>query len=98
MVDGRLSVRHADGRPSDGRKPLDVEALFRELTLDDRLDRPLPEATKLGHVHLYAASLADSMHFYHEVLGFQKGLVAPSFRMGDVGLSEFILGQVVPAA
>jgi catechol 2,3-dioxygenase len=88
MIDGRLIVRHADGRPSDGREPLDVAALFRELTPDDRLDLPLPEATKLGHVHLYAASLADSMHFYHEVLGFQKGLLTTSFRMGDVGLSE----------
>jgi catechol 2,3-dioxygenase len=88
MIDGNLIVRHADGRPSDGREPLDVEALFRELTPADRLDLPLPEGTKLGHVHLYAASLAASMHFYHEVLGFQQGLAITRFRMGDVGLSE----------
>lgn len=88
MINGNLIVRHADGRPSDGREPLDLEALFRELSPADRLDLPLPEGTKLGHVHLYAASLADSMHFYHEVLGFQPGLVSTGFRMGDVGLSE----------
>ncbi|HJS29302.1 MAG TPA: VOC family protein, partial [Anaerolineales bacterium] len=33
-------------------------------------------------------SLADSMRFYHEVLGFKKGLVSAAFRMGDVGLSD----------
>ena len=42
----------------------------------------------MGHVHLYAATLNESMRFYHNVLGFQAGLLIASFRMGDVGLSE----------
>jgi catechol 2,3-dioxygenase len=87
-VNGDLIVRRADGRHSSGRDPLDVEDLFRELSPEDRLDLPLPDGTKLGHVHLYAASLEDSMRFYHEVLGFKKGLVSAAFRMGDVGLSD----------
>ncbi len=81
---GSFIVRRADGTPSDGREPLDVEALFRELSPDDRLDMPLPEGTEIGHVHLYAANLEDSLHFYHDVLGFKPGLLARSFRMADV--------------
>lgn len=87
-INGDVIIRHADGRPSNGREPLDVEALFRELSPDDRLDLPLPGGTRLGHIHLYAASLSDSMHFYHEVIGFMKGPVSASFRMGEVALSE----------
>lgn len=88
MVDGQMIVRHADGRISDGRAPLNLEALFGELDKQDRLDRPLPEGTRLGHMHLYVASLDTSMNFYAGVLGYQEGPLIPSFRMGEVGLDE----------
>ena len=81
---GRLIVRRADGTPSDGREPLDVEALFRELAPDDRLDESLPAGVEIGHVHLYGASLENLLHFYHHVLGFKPGLVVPGIRMADV--------------
>jgi catechol 2,3-dioxygenase len=87
VVNGDPIIRHADGTPSNGREPLDVEALFRELTPNDRLDDPLPEETKVGHVHLYGANLNDSMHFYHEVLGFDVMGLLPRFRMGDVSIN-----------
>ncbi len=85
---GDFFVRRFDGKPASGRDPLDLDDLFRELSPDDRLDRPLSQGTTLGHVHLYSASLADSMHFYHDVLGFPPGPVITNFRMGDVGLTE----------
>lgn len=87
VVDGEPIIRHADGTPSNGREPLDVEALFRELTPNDRLDDPLPEEVKMGHVHLYAANLNDSMHFYHDVLGFDIMGLSSRFRMGDVSVN-----------
>jgi len=86
IVDGQLVTRYADGRITDGRDPLDVEALFGELTESDRLDVTLPEGTVIGHVHLYAASLERSMDFYAGVLGFEPGMVISAFRMADVGL------------
>ncbi len=79
-----LIVRRADGTVSDGREPLDVEALLRELTPDDRLDALLPEGMEIGHVHLYGANLKNSPHFYRDVLGFTPGLIVRSFRMADV--------------
>jgi catechol 2,3-dioxygenase len=90
MLNGTLDIRHADGRPSDGREPLDVEALLRELSPSDRLDEPLSEAVKLGHVHLYGANLHDSMRFYRDVLGFQEMSLLPGWRMGDVTLNGYL--------
>jgi catechol 2,3-dioxygenase len=84
MENGRLVVRRKDGRLSDGREPLDVEALFKELTPDTKLDGSLPEGMTMGHVHLYSSSLERSMDFYQGVLGFHPGLVSSSFRMADV--------------
>ena len=88
VTNGRLDVRHADGRPSDGREPLDLEALFAELGEDDRLDEPAPAGLTLGHVHLYGADLNASMHFYRDVLGFGNETLLPDWRMGDVSPNE----------
>jgi len=88
IVNGEMIVRYADGRIGSGRDPLDVEALFRELDENDRLDLPLPEGTRIGHMHLYTSTLEGSMNFYANILGFEEGPMIPNFRMGEVGLDE----------
>lgn len=88
LVNGQMVVRYADGRIGTGRDPLDLEALFRELDDEDRLDLPLPEGSQLGHIHLYASTLEGSMRFYAGILGFQEGMIIPGFHMGDVGLDD----------
>jgi catechol 2,3-dioxygenase len=70
FAEGSFVARRADGTPSDGREPLDLDALFRELGDGSRLDDPLPPATRLGHVHLYVSHLQAAVDFYHGVLGF----------------------------
>jgi catechol 2,3-dioxygenase len=89
FVNGQLVARHADGTPSDGREPLDVQTLFGLLTPDDRLDEPMPPGTTLGHVHLYVADLDATMRFYHGVLGFDDMGIARSFRMGMVSAGGY---------
>ena len=86
LVNGQMQVRYADGHIGSGRDPLDVDALLSELDKDEKLDLPLPEGTRIGHMHLYASSLEDSMAFYRDVLGFREGPMIPDFRMGEVGL------------
>lgn len=88
VVDGQMQVRYADGRIGTGRDALDLDDLFSELEEGETLDGILPEGTRIGHMHLYVASLESSMHFYHHVLGFAEGPVIASFRMGEVGLEE----------
>jgi catechol 2,3-dioxygenase len=89
FVNGDFVARRADGTPSDGREPLDVEALFRELSPEDSLDAPMPPETKMGHVHLYVANLDATLRFYHDLLGFDNMGVARSFRMGMVSAGGY---------
>jgi catechol 2,3-dioxygenase len=88
MVDGQMIVRYADGHIGSGRDPLDIETLFGELDEGERLDLPLPEGTRIGHMHLYASGLDASMRFYRDIIGFQEGPLIESFRMGEVGLDD----------
>jgi len=89
IVDGSFFAQRADGTPSNGREALDVEALFRELSTEDQLDQPAPPDTKIGHVHLYVADLEASLHFYHEVLGFDNMGLSRSFRAGFVSAGGY---------
>jgi catechol 2,3-dioxygenase len=89
IVNGDPVIRRANGAPSDGREPLDVEALFRELIPEDRLDEPMPPNARVGHFHLYVADLDTAMHFYHDLLGFDNMGVARSFRMGMVSAGGY---------
>jgi catechol 2,3-dioxygenase len=88
-VNGSAETRRADGTLSDGREPLDVEALLRQLHPDDRLDQPMPPETRIGHFHLYVANLDQSVHFYHDLLGFDNMGVAPAFRMAMVSAGRY---------
>ena len=88
IVNEQIVVRYADGRIGTGRDPLDVAALVREMDPGDQLDRPLPDGTRLGHMHLYTSSLEATMQFYANILGFQAGPLIKSFRMGEVGLDQ----------
>ena len=89
LVNGVLVARHANGAPSDGREPLDVEALLRELAAEDRLDQPMPPETTMGHFHLYVADLDATMRFYHDLLGLDNMGLARDFRMGMVSAGGY---------
>ncbi len=67
---GEFVARRADGSLSDGREPLDLEALFGLLKDDDRLDLPLPKGIRVGHVHLHVRDVQEAVDFYHGLLGF----------------------------
>jgi len=59
-----------DGKPRSGRDPIDLEELFSHLREDERLDAPMSEATKMGHVHLHVGDVEDALRFYHDLVGF----------------------------
>ena len=89
IAEGLPFARRADGRPSDGRDPLDLEALFRELKPGDALDQPIPPETRIGHVHLYVRNVPEAVKFYTEVVGFGDMGFAPSFMMGMVSVAGY---------
>jgi len=77
---GRFEARDAQGNLRSGRDPLDLDELFRHLSPSQDLNAPLPLETKIGHVHLHVADLAEAVHFYHNGLGFDTMGLAPAFQ------------------
>jgi len=89
MTDGVYQARRADGTPSNGREPLDVDALLSHLTEADQLDIPSPPETRMGHVHLHVRNVEEAVDFYHGVLGFEVMGVAKSFGMAFVAAGGY---------
>ncbi len=89
LANGEYITRRADGSLSNGREPLDVEALLKHLQEDDRLDVPIPLETRVGHVHLHVREIDDALNFYHGLLGFDVMGVAKSFHMAFVSAGGY---------
>jgi len=89
MANGTFETRRADGTWSDGREPLDVNALLSHLREDDRLDVPNPPETRIGHIHLHVRNVDEAVDFYHGVIGFDVMGVAKPFRMGFVSAGGY---------
>jgi catechol 2,3-dioxygenase len=89
MANGKFETRRADGSWSDGREPLDVEALFTYLKEDDRLDAPVPPELKIGHVHLHVRDVDEAVNFYQGVIGFDVMGVAKAFRAAFVSAGGY---------
>src|SRR5215208_4448654 len=89
MTNGKYETRRADGSWSDGREPLDVDALLSLLNEEDRLDVPVPPETRMGHIHLHVRDIDEAVNFYHGILGFDLMGVAKSFRMAFVSAGGY---------
>lgn len=87
--DGKYESTRADGSWTDGREPLDVEALFKHLTDDDRLDAPVSPETRIGHVHLHVRDVDEAVDFYHGILGFDVMGIAKAYQMGFVSAGGY---------
>ena len=85
----QFETRRADGTLSDGREPLDVDALMTHLKPGDRLDAPAPDGTRIGHVHLHVRDVQEAVDFYHGVLGFDVMGASKSFRAAFVSAGGY---------
>ena len=89
LANGVYETRRADGSLSDGREPLDVNALLTHLKEDDRLDASIPPETRMGHIHLHVGNIEEAVDFYHGVIGFEVMGVARAFRMAFVSAGGY---------
>jgi catechol 2,3-dioxygenase len=89
LANGEYVTRRADGSLSDGREPLDVNALLSHLKEDDRLDVSIPPETRMGHIHLHVRNIEEAVDFYHGILGFDVMGVAKAFRMAFVSAGGY---------
>jgi catechol 2,3-dioxygenase len=65
--DGRIRAENASG-------PVNVADLLTELEEDSRPWDGLPEASRIGHIHLQVADLGSAAAFYGDVLGFDEAI------------------------
>jgi len=89
FANGKYESYRTDGSWSDGREPLDVEALLKHLKDDDKLDAPVPPETGIGHVHLHVRDVDEAVDFYHGILGFDVMGIAKAYRMGFVSAGGY---------
>jgi catechol 2,3-dioxygenase len=89
MTNGTFEARRADGTLSNGREPLDIDALFSHLKEDDRLDVPIPPETRMGHVHLHVRNVDEAVDFYHGLIGFDVMGLAKTFGMAFVSAGGY---------
>ena len=78
---GGFGARDNQGRPRSGRDPIDIEELFSHVLPDDRPEAPLPEGTRMGHVHLHVSKLQDAVDFYEGLVGFDLTGISPEIGM-----------------
>jgi catechol 2,3-dioxygenase len=89
MTNGTFEARRADGTISNGREPLDVDALFSHLKEDDRLDISIPPETRIGHMHLHVRNVDEAVDFYHGLIGFDVMGVAKPFGVAFVSAGGY---------
>ncbi len=87
--DGKFESYRKDGSWSNGREALDVEALFKHLKDDDRLDAPVPPETRIGHVHLHIRNVEEAVDFYHGIFGFDVMGMAQVFQAAFVSAGGY---------
>jgi len=89
IENGDFVTRRADGTLSDGREPLDVNALFSHLKEDDRLDDPFPPETRVGHVHLHVRNVQEAVDFYHGIIGFDVMGMSSTFKAAFISAGGY---------
>lgn len=77
------------GNQRSGRDPIDLDELFQELQEGDRLDAPIPDGSKMGHVHLHIRDLAEAVHFYHDLVGFDVTGIAAAWGAAFVSAGGY---------
>lgn len=89
VVGGRPQIVDSEGRRHSMTEPLGLEEVF-SFREDEDVDGPLPEGTRIGHIHLYVSDLEAARSFYEEI-GFTRHLDA-----SEIGFADFSLGGTFP--
>lgn len=89
MGNGKFETYRKDGSWSNGREPLDVDALFSHLKENDSLDAPIPPDARIGHVHLHVRNVDEAVDFYHGVIGFDVMGNAPAMQAAFISAGGY---------
>jgi catechol 2,3-dioxygenase len=84
-----FAARDVQGRLRSGRDAIDLNQLFSNLRGQERLDQPLPAATRMGHVHLHVSNLDDAVAFYCRLVGFELMGISRAIGMAFVSAGGY---------
>jgi len=82
-VGGRPAVVDSQGQIRSAVDHLDLQEVISFLP-DRELGQPLPEQTRVGHIHLHVGDLQAAVDFYRDVIGFTPNSREPLLRMADM--------------
>ena len=71
-----------DGTVRSASAALDVASVLKALP-DKNIDQPLPNDTKVGHIHLYVSNL-DAANDFYKRLGFLQNMYEPRYSAADL--------------
>ena len=77
------ALTDAAGRPHSGRAPIDPAWLFGHVP-DDEAHPGLPSGTFMGHLHLRAANVDETVAYYRDVIGFTTNMYMPALGAADM--------------
>jgi catechol 2,3-dioxygenase len=89
---GTMVAYDRAGRQRSGRDPIDLKELFSHLSETDSLRAPMPDDTKMGHVHLHVADVNEALGFYHDLVGFDVMGTMPGVGFVSAGGYHHHLG------
>jgi catechol 2,3-dioxygenase len=81
-----------NGQVQMGTGPVDIRGLLSEAESAGAPWTGLPEGTRLGHIHLQVADIAQAAEFYHGILGFDIVAKMPSALFISAGGYHHHLG------
>ena len=85
MNEDEFAARDSSGRLRSGRDPIRLGELFAELEPDEDVFVPMPEGSKMGHVHLHVRDVDEAVRFYSDLIGFD--VMGVSRRFGAAFVS-----------
>jgi catechol 2,3-dioxygenase len=92
FANGTMVAFDKEGRQRSGRDPIDLDELFSHLSESDSVRSPMPDDTKMGHVHLHVADVEEALGFYHDLVGFDVMGTMPGVGFVSAGGYHHHLG------
>ena len=89
MTDDEFAARDSSGRLRSGRDPINLRELFSTLEPDEDVFLPLPDGTRMGHVHLHVRDVEEAVALYSGLIGVDVMGLSRRFGVGFVSAGGY---------
>jgi catechol 2,3-dioxygenase len=89
IENGEIRAVTAQGEPHSAREVLEVHKLMDLLKSGESINDPLPEETRIGHLHLHVNNIPVALDFYSGILGYGEKGWAKKIGMAFVAAGDY---------